>query len=227
MNRIRKFGNKYQVLITPTFIYSPSMELMLGNWTDEKLRNYQVIDFSDLQSAQCEALKWPDIDWYKLSLIHKDAYYDIYKQIKSDIYQHKFMVDIEGKYSQPDVIKEIMFDRVLANGNRFSLAYNMNDIIGFHIINPWTKNLEELSKILERDRMLKIYKKYESHGVITLIGITDVSTSYEIKLWPTLLSQWARWTYYNRYNNKTSVALDSLKEIVMMQEKIDKNFVIR
>ena len=71
MNRIRKVDNMYQVLITPDIKISPDSALLIGNWSDESLRNFYVLQFESLNDAQAEAFKYPDIDWYKIVLNHK------------------------------------------------------------------------------------------------------------------------------------------------------------
>ena len=71
MNRIRKLDDKYQVLLTPTISMSPDSSLIIGNWEDESLRNYKVLQFETMNDAMAEAYKYPDIDWYKMVLNHK------------------------------------------------------------------------------------------------------------------------------------------------------------
>ena len=68
MNRIRKIDNNYQVLITPDIKLSPDSSLLIGNWEDESLRNYYILQFESLNDAQAEAYNYPDIDWYRISL---------------------------------------------------------------------------------------------------------------------------------------------------------------
>jgi hypothetical protein len=69
----------------------------------------------------------------------------------------------------------------------------MNDCVGYHIINPWQQNLKEIATILRSIPELRINRSSTDNGVIRLVGTTDMSTSYEIVLWPTLLAQYARW----------------------------------
>ena len=81
MNRIRKLDGKYQVLITPTLQMSPDSSLLIGNWEDESLRNYSVLQFETMNDAMCEAYNYPDIDWYKMALNHKYIFHLFYKII--------------------------------------------------------------------------------------------------------------------------------------------------
>ena len=226
MNRIREYNYRYQVLITPTMPFNSSFELMLGNWTDEHLRNYYILEFDNLGDAQCEAFKHPDLDWDKLVLLHQNAYYDIQKIIKEILKSYNFIGEIQPRILSPEELKQNMFDRVMYYGKRFTLKYKMNDIIAFHIINPFTKNLEKVSEYLENDSRLKIIRKFVNNGVIHLIGKTDVGTTYEIGLWPTMISQWARWAEENPQisnENKKYTFMESIKK----QEQLDSGFEIR
>ena len=72
MNRIRKYGKIYQVLITPTQSTNATFELMMGDWADSNLRNYYVLEYDTLGDAMVEAFKYPDIDWDKMVLMHKN-----------------------------------------------------------------------------------------------------------------------------------------------------------
>lgn len=226
MNRIREYNYRYQVLITPTMPFNSSFELMLGNWTDEHLRNYYILEFDNLGDAQCEAFKHPDLDWDKLVLLHQNAFYDIQKIIKEILKSYNFIGEIQPRILSPEELKQNMFDRVMYYGKRFTLKYKMNDIIAFHIINPFTKNLEKVSEYLENDSRLKIIRKFVNNGVIHLIGKTDVGTTYEIGLWPTMISQWARWAEENPQisnENKKYTFMESIKK----QEQLDSGFEIR
>ena len=226
MNRIREYNYKYQVLITPTMPYNSSFELMLGNWSDAHLRNYYILEFDNLGDAQCEAFKHPDLDWDKLVLLHQHAFNDLTNTVKKILKTFNFIGEIQPRILSPEELKQIMFDRVMYYGKRFTLKYKMNDIIAFHIVNPFTKNLTKFSEYLEHDARLKIIRKFVNNGVIHLIGKTDVGTTYEIILWPTMIAQWARWAEENpKISNETKkyTFLESIKK----QEQIDNGFEIR
>jgi hypothetical protein len=226
MNRIREYNYRYQVLITPTMPTNSSFELMLGNWTDEHLRNYYILEFDNLGDAQCEAFKYPDLDWEKLVLLHQHAFYDIKIIIKEILKSYNFIGEIQPRILSPEELKQNMFDRVMYYGKRFTLKYKMNDIIAFHIINPFTKNLNKVSEYLENDARLKIIRKFVNNGVIHLIGKTAVGTTYEIGLWPTMIAQWARWAEENPQisnENKKYTFMESIKK----QEQLDSGFEIR
>lgn len=229
MNRIRKIENdKYQVLITPTHRFDSGFELMIGNWTDEHLRNYGIKQFDTLEDAMELAYLYADISWEKLVLFHKDVYQQLNKIIKQHLDKHSFIVEYEPTILTPDQLKNIMFDRVLNHGNRFRLKYNLNDVIGFHIINPWSNNLAEIANILKLDFNLRITKISDNYGVIKLIGQTTIGTTYEIVLWPTLIAQWAKWVYLHpQHQSDEDTTKKSLKNILSTQKIVDAKYVIR
>ena len=125
-----------------------------------------------------------------------------------------------------DQVKETMFDRVMKLGKRFKLNYNLNDIIGYHIINPWGKNLREIYKILKSNKNLRIVRHEYDNGVIRAIGETDIGTNYEIILWPTLIAHWARWSLKHPEISAESKEL-ALKDILSTQNQIEKIVNIR
>jgi len=226
MNRIREYNFKFQVLVTPTMPMHTNFEMLVGNWSDEHLRNYYILEFENMGDAMVEAMKHPDIDWDKLVLLHQNSYKDLKVIVREILNNHRFIGDLQPKILSPNQLKNTIFDRVMYFGKRFTLKYNMNDIISFHIVNPFTKNLYELSKYLEIDERLRIIRKYINNGVIHLIGRTDLGTTFEIGLWPTIISQWARWADENpniSNENKKYAFLEAIKK----QEKIDGSFEIR
>jgi hypothetical protein len=226
MNRIRKHGNKFQVLITPTQMYNPQFEILVGGWTDEYLRNFYIAEYDTMGEAQCEAFKHPDIDWEKMVLMQKNAFHDIKNLLQENINKHKFIVDFIPQYMDQYAIKNNMFNRVMQHGNRFTLAYHMNDVISYHIISPWSKNLLEIADKLNADPKLKLFKRYNSNGVIHLIGKTDLGTTYEIGLWPTIISQWARWVQEHP-NVSQETKKQTFQEAVSKQSEIDAGFSLR
>ena len=229
MNRIRKSHDKWQVLITPSQQYDSGYELLRGLWynlDDNYLCNYKVIEFNTLSDANVEAFKHPDIDWEKLVLLHQNAFVDIQKKIKTELSNCKFIVDFEAKMMSPLTLKNTIFDRVMRYGERFNLSYQMNDVISFHIVNPWKKNLEEIAMRLEQICDLRLLKKITVHGVINLIGETPLGTTYEICLWPVLVSQWAKWIKLHDINNE-KLKESTLKQCLQVQKVIDGSIVLR
>lgn len=226
MNRIRKYKNKYQVLITPHDNYNFGLEKMFGHWTDDHLKCYHIKEFSSMEDAMEEAFKYPELNWYKLVEFHKDIFVKLRNIIRSELVEHDFIVEFEAKIMEEDQLKHTMFERVARFGKRFQLNYNLNDIIGYHVVNPWGKNLKEICNILKNNADLRIVRKEYSNGVIRMVGETDIGTNYEIVLWPTLVAQWARWVIKHPEVPEQSKE-QSLKDILTTQEQIEKTINIR
>lgn len=225
MNRILKYKDKFSVLITPTYTTSPSFEILLGNWTDEHLRGFKVMEFADLESAMEMAFKYPSIDWNKLVSAHEDSYQLISNSVKNNLSNGSFIVEIDSHLMNPTELKETMFKRVKHHGERFSLFYDANDIISINIINPWTQNLVEIANLLKTVPELRIKKMITTPTHITLIGATDIGTLYEIRLWTSIFAQWARWILYSNLDPKLYInMLGQLKE---KQNVIDDGDIIR
>ena len=152
MNRIRKIGNVFQVLITPSIKVSPDNALMVGNWDDEELRNYYILEFPTHRDAENEAFKHPDIDWYRLVINHKHIFNRLETTLKTIVNNMGFTVEFQSNLMNPMMFKNTMFDRITYSGERFNMRFGMSDLISFTIINPWTNNLHKISKIIESHR---------------------------------------------------------------------------
>lgn len=233
MNRIRKFDNKFQVLVTPDIKISPDSALIIGNFEDESLRNFSVLQFDTLNDALCEAYNYPDIDWYRMVLNHKYIFKRLEDTLRQIISDNNLNVEFRSTLVDPLTLKNIMFDRVMRGGERFNLRNGLNDIISFTIINPWSNNLHNISKMIEtythhvyRDDLRIRFKKIVDGKIICLYGFTEFGTIYEIKLIPTVLQQWADW--YNKvgYKNEES-AQKSYGQIIKQQNMIDAGPIYR
>ncbi len=223
MNRIRKYDDKYQVIITPSHRFHTGVELLLGGWTDPSLKNYKILEFPTMNDALVEAYKHPDIDWFKLSLMHKDIFYNLKNKIRSVLDDNNFIVDFYPQLKTPEQIKDIMFDRVMYFGKRFTLTSNLNDICVFHIVNPYYANLDLIHKALVNTKCLRITKKIIHQGVIHLVGETDLGTSYEICLWTSLIFNWAKWASNNpKLSQETKE--NTLNQVIESQKKVDDNY---
>jgi hypothetical protein len=221
MNRIRKYGNKYQVLVTPHHRFHSGFELMLGNWTDEHLKTYQVITFPTEEEAMKKAFQYPEINWDQMVLWHKHIFDKLNNVIKYEINVNNFDdVSLLPIILYPEHLKNMMFDRVMAHGNRFRLGYHMNDVISFHITHPYTSNIQELSAILSENQALRIIYKTNDKGIIRLVGRTDLGTTYEIVLWTTLTANWARWAQKNPQIS-LNTKLKELDKVIVKQKTID------
>ena len=226
MNRIRKVENKYQVLHTPYYENDSGYQRMLGGWNDGNLKGYKIYTFDNSNDAMAFAFEMPDIDWTKLVLDHKHNFIKYRDIIKKNINIGKFIVDYDPILMSPEKTKIAIFERVSRLGRRFTLAYSMNDIITYNICNPWSQNLKELARILSNDQQLNIISSTETNGAITLVGKTDINTSYQINLWPTLIGQWAKWAESHPELSPKIIA-DTYKEAVVNQKKVDDSNVLR
>jgi len=230
MNRIRKYENKYQVLITPfgKFDYD-SFPIMLGAWLDDDhLRNYHIKEFSNLDRAVEESYEYPDINWYTMIEFSKDNYAKFHGILKSTLDSSNFIVTLESHLMTPDELKEIVFDRVMKYGTRFKLGYNLNDIFSFNVSNPWSKNLKEIQQVLNANANLKIVRNIndEETGVIHVIGKTDIGSTYEIVLYPTLVYNWVKWIS-SHDDILPEQRKSTLINIMKTQKSIDNSLVLR
>ena len=200
MNRIRKFNNKYQVLITPNYTTNPSIELLLGYILDENIMKFSIKEFDSLNDALALALSFPDLDWNKLISIHKDIFFQLNNTIKQNLNYHKFIYDYKFNILTPQQLKNLIFNRVMRNGKRFIEFYNFNDIISFDIINPYTNNLIQIKNVLKNISKLNIIKIIQTNTHIKLIGITQNNSPYEIRLWHTLMYDYIYWLHINQLN---------------------------
>lgn len=226
MDRIRRLNNKFQVLITPHHIYHASFELLRGGWTDGSLAGYQVLEFDNLNDAQTEALRHPSIEWDKLILAHQYAFHNIGNLIQSTLEPYKYNITFEKHIMDRDTLKNTMFNRVINNGNRFTLLNGFNDIISYTIVNPYSENINNISNILSSNSRLRIIKKSVENGVIHIIGANDIGTTYEIGLYPTFLYEYYKWTktHPNATNNVKS---DVLIKAIQSQKMVDAGHTIR
>jgi hypothetical protein len=221
MNRVRQYGNKFQVLITPHHRFHVGLELMLGNWTDPHLSNFRVEEYKSWEDAMDRAYQFPDVNWDQLVLYHKDIFAKIYDVVKYEVGVNNIDCILEPRLLNSHQAKNLMFERVINFGDRFRLVNNMNDIISFNISNPYTANLEELAEIFSVNQALRIIYKTQENGIIKLVGKTDLGTSYEIILLTTLLSQWKKWAEKNS-DLPTEVKEKKLNEILEQQKILDK-----
>jgi len=221
MNRIRKFSNKYEVLITPYHKFDSAMEIIMGGWKSEDLVGYSIKTFDFMDDALEEAYKYPNIIWNKLSSDHIENYKDLYTHIQDLLNDHLYITEFKGRLLSGDDIKETMFNRVKRNDLQFRLYNNLDDIISFQIINPWTSNCVNISKMLIKKYDLRIIKNEVVNKIICLTGETTVGTTYEIKIIPTIMFQLIEWNKLHPNVNKTN--LDTLMpQYIKLQDTIDR-----
>jgi len=255
MNRIRYINGEHQVLVTPENRTSPSSSIInffsnedylnddLGLFDDGYLKSSKVLFFNNLSDAQYEALKYPDIDWKRITMDHKHIYHNLKSNLQSFIDKHNFSVYFEPKLLSSYELKNSIFDRVLlSNCQLFNDQFVSNNlcssfnIISFKITNPFTKNIYKISKILKhelthyfRDDFRIRHHQIVDGCVIVLYGYTELGTVYEIKLMPCIVDHWCTWfknNFSNNYFGKEYIKQQSCdnkkNNILNLQKTIDK-----
>ncbi len=234
MNRIRKYNNSYQVLITPNQKFNAGFEFILGSWSDPSLMGFKVLTFDNYGDAECEASRYPDINWDQLVDFHKDNYAFLRTEIKEVISYSEMALDFMPVLLSPEQVRSKLFDRVLMHmdmenkddeddQNDFRLVYDMNDIINFTITNPWTENLNEFETRLINQSRLRIFKKTSKFGITHLIGRTDIGTTYEIILCPSLIYNWMKWRSLQKKTISDKIINKSLRALLKTQQTIDNS----
>lgn len=222
MNRVRKISDEFQVLMTPHQRFHSGIELMLGNWSDPHLSSFYVETYSSWEEAMKRAYDFPDINWDQLILYHKDIYSKLFEIIRYEIDVNNLDMSITPVLMNSYQAKNLMFDRVIDLGKRFRLVYHMNDIISFYVTNTYTSNLREFAEILSFNQELRIIYKTDEDGIIKLVGKTDLGTTYEIILTPTLIADWGKWAKKNIHLPE-EFRLQKLKEIKKQQDHLDRS----
>jgi len=231
MNRIRRVGAIYQVLITPSIdsTNSPDNSLLVGDWSEANFKNFSILEYPSQSQALCEALNHPNIDWFRLVLNHKHIYTRLLDNIRDILEKHDVSDKIQfiSKLLTPEELKQSMFE--VAAGNPPSSKYYSNNIniISFTLVNPWTMNLKKFSKILEAQREyynrndLRLSGKRIVDGKIILLrGMTEFGTSYEIRLIPSLIYQFIVWDD-NTENTSSNYKENAYRSSIKNQDKID------
>lgn len=234
MNRIRRVGKTYQTLISPHQKYNVGFEYLLGSWTDEALMGFDIKEFDTYSEAECEADNHPDINWDQLVDYHKDAYVFLKQYIQEILNHINIVVQFKPNLLTPEQTKNKMFERILKgqkslknnNTSDFRIVYDMNDIINFVIVNPWSKNLTEIELHLMKNARLNIFKRIEKNNIIHLIGRTDIGTTYEILLVPSVINNWMEWRDRNN-DLSLSQQLSALKNCIATQRVINATLALR
>ena len=225
MNRINKYiidgVQYYDVLITPNYVSNPSMELVLGNWLDENFNLFYVKTVKSLQDAMNISWQYPDIDWERLVGMYKDNYLKLDKTIKLYINNLNIPVTYEPYILTAQQAKKTFFNRVRQKNKRFTVYYNYNDIINFDIITPYTSILNKIKNELIQIPELNIKKIIKSNTHTVLIGITDFNTTYEIRLWTSLIHNFFKWLYMNDLNLNNHIT--NYNKIRKLQNNIDQD----
>lgn len=205
MNRIDIIKGKYVVLITPPYFNTINCEAILDNWYDVQFSNFTLMQFDRLEDAQFEALKYPDIDWYKIVSSHVELKKTIEKNVQEVIHHGKIICDMKVTLCSPEELKKNIIQRVINTKNYLNATFGISDIVTVTITNSWTRNLEFIASLLFRTKKLKIFDKMNKPPSIYLFGKTDVGTTYSIVLIPTHIHNVIQWLGEN--NNPASDAI--------------------
>ena len=209
MNRIRKVDNKYQVLINENYKTNPSIELSLGSLlAQEYLKDYEVIEFKTMREAIKVAYNLPNIDFEK---IYSDCI-DVFKYLSREINNTLRPLDytLNTYLLGPSQIKDIIFDRVIEKGRRFSF-YNFNDVIAFDISVNYPIELERIIKYLINNKDLRIIRRIDNDTNIRLLGLTYNNITYEIRLWVYEMRSLMYWIYKN--DKKVEEYIEEIKKV--------------
>jgi hypothetical protein len=226
MNRIRFNNGKYEVLITPFNQLDSGMQKFVGEWTNTSFGRFNVKTFDNMRDANELALQMPDVDWNKLVSDHKYCFIDLRNKVKNIINESELILSYEPTLMTSEQIKNLIFERVLKHGQRFTTTRNMNDIISLNISNPWSQNLDELADLIKKELSLKLVSMQRNGNVINFIGKTDIGTTYEINLWPSLIHNWAKWAIARPELSERELN-ESYVEMSKLQKKIDSSYVLR
>lgn len=226
MNRIRIYNNKFQVLITPTILPNASFEMIIDQWYDENFIHFYIKEYEIQAEAMCEALNYPDIDWYKLVNIHRENYNMYNKMIREIVEKNKMVVEIESILIEPNILKHLVFDKVMQSD--YDLKYGLHEIISYKIINPWTNNIKRFANIFMKYNELNIYDNHVINGKIILNGKTTIGTTYEIILMPSLIYHIEKWIDINKEDSNISLIIKNVyPQMIKIQEEFDKTPLLR
>jgi ppGpp synthetase/RelA/SpoT-type nucleotidyltranferase len=126
----------------------------------------------------------------------------------------KYIVWFQARLKSPESLYEKIYKR------NYSLA-DINDIIAFRIIYPWTKSLHEIADILKTYKELYIYKTKitEQNKVIYLYGKTESNNNFEIQLWPTLIYTCFEFEHNKIYKPKQPPTTEQLESAQYVRSK--------
>ena len=219
MNRIQEFNGQFQVLISGT------TEDFLGRLSRFSVSNTYLENYNTLEEAQIKSFSLPDLNWFTIVNYHKHEYKRLTNDIKEIINTENITILFENKLKTPEELKESVFNRLNHYKNEFILDDNINDIISFHISNPWTENIIKLSNLFQKNNKLNIkFVKNKDNKIFNLIGINNNNTSYSIYLYPSVIYKFIRLSM----NKKDKSNINKLyKESLVLQNTIDKsNFIV-
>ena len=98
---------------------------------------------------------------------------------------------------------------------------DINDVIGFRLIYPWTISLHDIANILQGYNELNIFNKIltERNKVIYLYGKTESNNIFEIQLWPTIIYTCFEFEHDKIYKPKQPVTFEQLTTAQYVRDK--------
>jgi len=129
---------------------------------------------------------------------------------------------IKDRLSNPTLGKE-----KLSSGSR------LNDIIGFRLTNPWTKNIHLIANEITSRLNIISSLVTEKGRVIYLFGETDQGHAYEIQLWTSMMYHCFEFEHDRVYKSKGLLSDEQKKKSALvrdhehkLQDIIDENVIV-
>ena len=146
----------------------------------------------------------------------REQQFDQYKKLKKII--KNILNEIKDTYTvwfQSRLKSEESINEKLLVRNQ-----QLNDIIGFRLIYPWTSDLYILADILCKHKELDIIetKTSEEHKVIHMYGKTQSGDIYEIQLWPTIIYTCFEYEHDKIYKPKTTPTTKQLENSLSVRQ---------
>lgn len=228
MERIRQINKdgktKYEVLITPNSVSSPTNAIMLGDWLyyhdDTALMNYSIQTFKTLNEAMETAYKYPPIRWDKMILDNIDAFYAVSKILTDNLVYNRTVATFNKILLSPEQLKNTMFNKISNLGKDFSMFYDIDTVFAFDIVQPWKINIKRTQDQLMSIPELNIIKTIETPTHIKLIGINPSGVSYSIRLWLTIYYNCMFWGFNN--DIPKDLILYQFKKLIKSQNILDQ-----
>ena len=212
MNRVRQFGNKYQVLIP--LIYNKGTyynDILLNDTLDSTFSNNGLKEFPTLSSAQEEAYLYSDINWNNLIIDHIEIFKNLKLIIEKILNYNNIIADIKCNFVTSEKLKNSYFNKIIIYKNYGQLANEMISIINFDIINPWSSKLVYIADFLKKEKQLKIINELYSNNIIYLFCITDLGTPYKIRLIPSIIENFLH--FLEKNDNEPQITMDPIVRV--------------
>lgn len=231
MNRIRKHNGIYQVLMTNDLNNGYDSTVMMNKFSDYDISRFYIVDFTNMNDALYASLQLQDIDWEKVAINHSYIYKRLCNTIQEIIRTNKLQCNIVCEMLSGDQLKHVMFNRVMGLSN---IIYENLSLITITIHANWTQQLETIIKYLETytyhfkrdDLRLKTKKKIDDK-IYVLYGQTELGTTYNIKLMPSLIYNFVENVKTNKETINANDTTMKYNELLKVQNIIDANALFK